>query len=321
MMLRGPIFTVMNAAAAATSAARAISTFFMNAVSVSFLLIMNTSSHFAPPPRRVPASLVLLNVFSGFTQIGWFVFGFGMIFFWVFAGNADLSFVTFRGAVAQTAGRVTNVESTSASENEQTVMANHYEYSVAGQRLTGTSYTTGSSASPGEAVTVEYKEGDPVTSRISGMRRGMFGPFVFIVTIFPFIGFVIIYFTTKGGFTRSHLLRVGVLTTGKLIGKAPTNMTVNKRRVYELTFEFTARDGRRCEAKARSSDTARLEDEHAEPLLYDPEDPSRAYLLDEMSGRPAIDGTGELVGRPLAAGLAMILPGIVIGAHVWYFLK
>ena len=27
-------------------------------------------------------------------QIGWFVFGVGMILFWAFAGNADLSFVT-----------------------------------------------------------------------------------------------------------------------------------------------------------------------------------------------------------------------------------
>lgn len=279
------------------------------------------SSHFAPPPRRVPASIVLLNVFGGATQIGWFVFGFGMIFFWVFAGNADLSFVTFRGAITETIGRVTNVESTGASENDQTVMANHYEYSVAGKRLTGTSYTTGSSASPGEEVKVEYKDGDPQESRISGMRRGMFGPFVFIVTIFPFIGFVIVYFATKWGFRRAQLLRVGVLTTGKLIGKAPTNMTVNKRRVYELTFEFTSRDGRRCEAKARSSDTARLEDEHAEPLLYDPSDPSRAYLLDEVPGRPGIDGTGELVGRPVAGLLSMILPGIVIGANVWAFLR
>jgi hypothetical protein len=282
---------------------------------------MNTLTSFAPPPRRVPLSLMVLNVFGGATQLGWFVFGFGMIFFWVFAGHADLSFVTFRGELARTAGKITNVRETGASENDQTVVASYYEYSVAGQRLTGTSYTTGTSATPGEQVTVEYKPGNPLMSRIEGMRRGVFGPFVFLVTIFPLIGAVIIYFATRGGFRRAHLLRVGVLTTGKLVGKEPTNMTVNDQRVYELTFEFVSRDGRRCEARTRSHDTRRLEDESAEPLLYDPEEPSRAYLLDEVPGRPVLDGTGELVARPVAGLLAMIIPGIVIGAHVWYLMK
>lgn len=276
-------------------------------------------THFTQPPRRVPLSLTAVNVFGGFSQIGWFVFGFGMIFFWAFVGHADLSFITFRGAVEQTTGKVTSVEATGASENESTVIANHYEYSVAGKRLTGTSYTTGSPATAGEEVTVEYKPGSPERSRIAGMRRGQFGPFVFFVTIFPLIGFVIVYFCTKGGFRRARLLGNGVFTTGKLIDKEPTNMTVNDRRVYELTFEFTARDGRRCEAKARTSDPTRLEDESDEPLLYDPDNPSEAYLLDEAPGRPEINGVGELVGRPMAAMASLILPAIVIGAHAAYF--
>jgi Protein of unknown function (DUF3592) len=274
---------------------------------------------FTQPPRRVPLSLTVATVFGGFAQIGWAVFGVGMIFFWAFVGNADLSFITFRGAIEQTAGKVTRVEATGASVNETAVMANHYEYSVAGQRFAGTSYTTGSGAAEGEKVTVEYKPDSPDRSRIAGMRRGQFGPFVFFITIFPLIGFVIVYFGTKSGYKRSRLLANGVFTTGKLIDKEPTNMTVNKRRVYALTFEFTARDGRRCEAKAHTSDTARLEDESNEPLLYDPDNPTEAYLLDEVPGRPEINGVGELVGRPVAALFSFALPAIVIGANVAYF--
>lgn len=319
--LRGPIFQIMNAAAAATSAARTKSTFFMKVARVSFLPIMNTLMHFAPPPRRVPISLELSNIFSGASQIGWFVFGFGMIFFWVFAGNADFSAITFRGNIAETTGTVTKVEETGASENETRVMANHYEYSVAGRRLSGTSYTTGASASVGEEVKVEYKAGNPLASRIAGMRRAEFGPWTIVVAIFPAIGLLIMSFSMKGGVKRGQLLRRGILTTGKLIDKEPTNMTVNKRRVYELTFEFTARDGRRCEAKARSSEPSRLEDEHAEPLLYDPDDPTVVYLLDEISGRPEVDGTGELIGHPVRAAVALVIPGIVVGAHVLYFLN
>ena len=280
---------------------------------------MHTLQQFSAPPRHVPLSLSVLNVFNGIAQIGWFVFGFGMIFFWAFAGNADYSFITFRGDVAEAVGKVTGVEETGASENDTAIVANHYEYSVAGQRFTGTSYTLGGAASAGEEVKVQYKPDNPAKSRVAGMRTGQFGPFVLFVTIFPFIGFVILYFATKSGFKRSRLLRTGVFTTGTLVDKEPTNMTVNQRRVYELTFEFTSRDGRKCEAKARTTDTARLEDEHAEPLLYDPEDPSRAYVLDEAPSRPEINGVGEFMGRPMAAALSLILPAIVIGAHALYF--
>jgi hypothetical protein len=281
---------------------------------------MNMSARLAPAPRRLPLSLAVLNVFGGAVQIGWFVFGFGMIFFRIFAGHADVSFLTFRGELARTAGKVMSVEATSASINDQTVMANHYEYSVAGRLLSGTSYTTGTSATAGDDVTIEYKPGNPLRSRIEGMRTGMFGSFILFVTIFPLVGAVIIWFGTKGGFRRARLLRSGVLTTGTLTHKEPTNTTINDARVYELTFAFTSRDGRRCEVVARSHQTERLEDERDEPLLYDPNEPSRAYLLDELPGRPEIDGGGELVGRPLAL-LSLILPALVIGAHVWYLTK
>ena len=279
----------------------------------------NQPVHFTPPPRRVPTSMALLNVFNGFAQIGWFVFGFGMIFFWAFAGNADFSVITFRGDIATTSGKVTSVEETGASENESPVKAAHYQYSVAGEWLKGTSYTTGGSPGVGEEVTVEYASSNPLRSRIEGMRRAQFGPWAIIVSIFPLIGFLILYFAGKSGLKRTRLLRTGIFTTGKLAGKEPTNMTVNDRRVYELTFAFTSRDGRRCEATARTSDPTRLEDESQEPLLYDPEDPSRAFLLDELSGRPEIDGLGELQGRPMAAAMALIIPAIVIGAHAAYF--
>lgn len=276
-------------------------------------------TQFAPPPRRVPLSLTAVNVLGGFAQIGWFVFGFGMIFFWAFVGNADFSFLTFRGAMERAAGKVTRVEATGASENDTQVMANHYEFSVAGRAFTGTSYTTGNGASEGEEVTVEYAPDNPERSRIAGMRTAQFGPFVLFVTIFPAIGLLFLAFGVRGGLRRSRLLGTGYFTTGKLIDKEPTNMTVNKQRVYELTFEFTTRDGRRAEAKARTTDTSRLEDEHNEPLLYDANDPSQAYVLDELPARPEINGLGEFVGRPASAILVSILPAIVIGAHFIYF--
>jgi hypothetical protein len=271
---------------------------------------------FAPPPRHVPLSLRVANMFNGAAQLGWGVFGFGMIFFWVFTWNADFSFINFRGPFVQAIGRVTGVEATGASENRRQIHAQHYQYSVAGATLHGTSYTMDDVVPSGQPVMVEYKAADPARSRIVGMRRGMFGPFVLFVLIFPAIGLAILAGATAIGVRRTYLLRCGVFTTGVLKSKTPTNMEVNDRRVFALTFEFTGRNGRHHEVTAKSSQSAKLEDEAQEPLLYDPDDPSKACLLDDAPARPRMEMNGDLVGRPVAAMASLILPLIVTAANV-----
>jgi len=270
---------------------------------------------FAPPPRRVPFSLSIVNSLNALAQIGWAVFGFGMIFFWGFVTNADFSFITFRGEHGTASGVVTRVVDTRASQNRSRIRANHYQYSVAGKSFDGVSFSNGSSVSQGDSVNVEYAVDSPEKSRIEGQRRKMFGAGVAFVTIFPLIGFLLLFFAMRWGSRRARLLRDGVLTTGVLKAKRPTNMTVNNRRVFELDFEFTARDGRKCIAKARSSITDRLEDERQELLLYDPEKPEDAVLIDDAPSRPKLDETGGLAPRPVAAVLAMVLPALVIAGN------
>jgi uncharacterized protein DUF3592 len=267
----------------------------------------------APPPRHVPLSLRVLNYFNVFSLIGWVFFGVGMIFFWVFAGNADLSVLTFRNH-EHAQGKVTKVDTTGASENHSRVMATHYEFSVAGATLQGKSYSTGATPDLGEEVPVEYDPDNPKRSRIEGMRRAIFGPWVFFVAIFPLVGLAIIIPTMLGGIKRNRLLREGMLTTGKLVSKTATNTTVNDRRVYELKFEFVSRDGRRSYATARTSITDRLQDEAEEPLLYDPNDVTRAFMLDELPSRPKTIN-GQMEGRPVAAALAVALPAFFLIAH------
>ncbi|HEY0142122.1 MAG TPA: DUF3592 domain-containing protein [Thermoanaerobaculia bacterium] len=277
---------------------------------------MHPAPRFAAAPRRVPASLVVANVFNGFGQFGWFFFGFGMIFFWVFGASADLSFLKF-GSLAQTSGQVTQVEATAASENEQPVYANYYAFSLAGRRHTGVSYVTGSAATVGETVEIEYDASDPSWSRIAGMRRAMFGSWALLFAlIFPGIGLTIALFSLRSGLRRARLLRNGQLAMGKLVGKEATSTTVNKRRVYELTFEFITREGQRREAKARTTFPHTLEDERQEPLLYDPQKPNVVYVLDEVPGRPHVDGMGELEGQPLTAFARFIIPALAIGGNV-----
>ena len=276
---------------------------------------MHNHLRFTAPPRRVPLSLRIINFFNGWAQIGWGVFGFGMIFFWIFAGSADYSFLTFRDPAGRTTGHVTKVEQTGASENEQSISASHYQYSVAGELFEGKSYTTGGTPAVGDEVTVEYDEDSPRRSRIEGMRRGMFGPFVLFVTIFPAVGLVFLIPGMLTGRKRNHLLQNGVLTTGQAVDRRPTNIRINNQPLWEVVFEFHDRNGQRRECCARATDTTRLEDEASEALLYDAEDPSKAYVIDEAPARPTFDHNGDLQGRPTAALLASIIPGGVIAIN------
>lgn len=275
--------------------------------------MQNLQTHLAAPPRSVPLSLRIVNVFNGFAQIGWVILLFGTIFAWPFAGQGDYSFLTFRGD-AQTVGRVTDRKETGASENERPIFAAHYQYSVAGSTFEGKSYGFDAPAADAR-VTVEYDADDPARSRIAGMRRAPFGPWAAVMTIFPLIGLVIVALAARTGMKRNALLRDGVIANGTLVSREETNVTVNRRRVWKLTFDFTDRMGRRQQAVARTTDTDRLEDEATEPLLYDPENPARAYLLDELPARPRVEH-GQIAGAGARAAFALLVPAAVIGLNV-----
>ena len=161
---------------------------------------MQQQPNFGTAPRRVPPSLQIVNFFNGFSQVGWLLFGFGMIFFWAFVLNADFSFVTFRGPHATVDGKVTSVEETGASVNRSQVQANHYEFSVAGYRLTGVSYSTGQSVSPGELVDDRIRTTEIPCARASPACAGPCSDRACtFVSIFPLIGLVFLVFATLSG--------------------------------------------------------------------------------------------------------------------------
>jgi hypothetical protein len=250
-----------------------------------------------------------------FAQIAWAVLGIGTIFFWVFAMNADLSFISLRGPLAETGGEVVRVERTAFSEgskgSSRPIYAHHYVYFVADRPLTGVSYGVGRRGEPGERVRVEYAEAAPARSRIAGMQRAPFGPWVLAVGIVALVGLVLVVVASAIGWRRMRLLQAGHLVMAKLVRKEATNTTVNRRVLYALTFEFTGRDGRRHETTARTSFPERLEDEKREPLLYDPARPSRAHLLDQAPSRPRFGPTGELLGASHLA-LRLLVPALVV---------
>lgn len=275
----------------------------------------------AQPPRDVPWPIRVRVWFGGaLSQFGWLFFGFGMIFCWVFGLLADVGSVAFLAGRLDTApGVISDITGTGASENEQPVFANHFVFRVEREETEyrGVSYTTGRRFSVGDEVTVEYLRRDPAWSRIEGTRTGEFSVWVLcFVSIFPLVGLSFILNGFFRGITGSRLLIHGNVAEGRLIRKEPTNTRINKKTVYKLTFEFTANDGQRYEAVAKNHLTYPLEDEEQEQIVYDPANPRRAVLVDNLPGDPDIDEWGHItLTKPGSSLAVLILPALTLMIH------
>jgi len=275
----------------------------------------------AGPPRSVPLSVRLQLLFGGFAnQFGWFFFGFGMIFVWVFGALADpTAWLVFRGTLEQAPGVVTRSESTNAKEDGSTIVAHDYEFTVGGKKYRGTSYSLTKHLSAGEKVTVEFPPGNPARSRIKGMRTSIFPVFVLFVVIFPLVGLGFIQSGFRRGWKAIRLLKHGEQALGTLKSKEPTNTSVNNRTVYKLVFEFTDQLGDTHEVVVKTHEPEHLEDDADEPLLYDPIRPTYAAMLDSLPGSPRIGEMGEIETKSRGGTLViMILPLVTIIGHGLY---
>jgi len=270
------------------------------------------------PPRHVPWSVRTRLLFGGGTnQFGWMWLAFSMIFVWLFGLQTDFSAAVFAlDTVETTRGVVTAVEPTSASVNETPVYANYYTYRI--ERLEaeheGVSYTTGHEFQTGQEVTVEYLKRYPIMSRIEDTRRGEFDFWIIpFLLIFPLVGVGVVGFGLKNGIKANGLLANGKVGLGQLVSKEATNTTVNDRRVYKLTFEFTADDGQPYEVVNKTTATHLLEDDAQERLLYNPYNPRYAVMLDNLPGSPDIDELGRIqASSAVSTFLTLLFPVLFI---------
>ena len=290
--------------------------------------IYNLSS----PPRNVPG-LIKSNVLFGgvLNQMGWAFFGFGLIFVWVFALNADLlSWYYFSSNTEFASGKVSYSQRTSFSEGGgehskgTPVYANHYLFKTPDNKeCQSVSYATGKQLQSGTVVRVEYVKGNPAISRIKGMRRGVLSPWVLFVLIFPAIGFIFIISGVRNGLKAIRLLKYGKVGMGTLKSKVETNTRINKQTVYKMTFEFTTGDGAKHEATTRTHKSEVLEDNAQEQLLYDETNPTYAVMLDSLPGAPRIDEQGRIQVRSYLSGLpVLIIPFLTTAGHgVYLYLR
>jgi hypothetical protein len=271
--------------------------------------------------RIIPNTTKWNILFGGFlNQFGWSFFGFGLIFFWVFAMNADLSFLHFTGRIVTVEGIVTMSVNTGASENDVPVFENHATFTAESEEREVVSYSTGQAPGNGETVTIEYPAGKPQYARIKGMRRQIFGPVVLFVVIFPVIGLAFLFAGLKKSLRVIRLLQNGALATGKLISKVPTQTRINNQQVYKVTFRFKDHSGHEWDVTEKTHLPHLLEDEAEESLLYLPSDPRFATMLDALPRTPSINERGNIEALPLRTSLLpLMIPLLTIVGHGLYF--
>jgi hypothetical protein len=218
-----------------------------------------------------------------------------------------------RGKLENATAIVTHVEDTRFTEGGgrhsrgRPIYGYHYKFTTGGADYTGVSYRTGSVAAENEKVTVEFPVGNPGYSRIKGMRRSVCGPIVGMVFIFPAVGLAFVLPGLRQGWRNIHLLAHGEAAQGVLVSKSATNVMVNKKTVYKLTFSFMDRNGQARQAIAKASLPEKLEDNRSELVFYDPIDPAKSTLLDNLPGSQALTERGEFQSCSFGAALRAIL--------------
>jgi hypothetical protein len=276
--------------------------------------------------RMVPPTTALAVLFGGFfVQFGAGFFVFGMIFWWVFGAQSDVtSWYHFSGELTQVRGSALAVEDTGISEGGSDSSDGTPIYKVSygfepleGGYMRGASYGTGMYIPPGTAVDIEYVKGDPATSRIVGSRRRAIEAWGIFVAIFPGIGLVFMFLGLRGNARALRLLRIGKQARGRMVDKQPTNTKINKQTVYKYTFEYEDEAGTTHRITDKTHETGLVEDEATERLVYNPRKPDEGLLVDLLPGRPTIEPEGRIGWvSPVVALTRMLLPAFGTAAHI-----
>ena len=171
---------------------------------------------------------------------------------------------------------------------------------------------------PAHSDSVNRRHDEPSEPQLEDTRGNReFGLFLLV---FPIAGLALVIWQLPAGLRNLRLLRHGVETRGKLVGKHETRVQVNGVPVMALTFAYDV-DGKKYSATVKTRRFHVLEDDEREAMLYDPRSPSRATTLDHLPGSPKVTTDGEIAARPGTAIHLMIAPilfvGLVAAAVIW----
>lgn len=284
--------------------------------------------------RRISILAYCHVLFGEFKQqMGWWFFAIGMMFFWAFAANMDVTALFyFHREIENAQGIILSVSHTDASEQFESspsrpIMAYQYTFTAEnGLEYDNVSYSNEKKVlRKGDLVTIEYPSEKPDISHIKGMRNAIFraSPAMALIIMFPLAGLVLLVPGLMQGFRANRLLKTGQLSLGKLRTVIPIKSKFLKMKLYLILFKVQTVENSFHNISVRRNIT--WTDRDAK-LLFHLENPSSSMLLIDLPGPPVIHGNKSIVCRNRKyAVLSLLLPIITIifnGVYaLFYYLR
>jgi len=271
------------------------------------------------PPRHIPAS-VSLAVMLTLTVPTAFALGFGGLFFAITNRHADplAHLGPGDGAKPSTA----TIDSIHHQKNKGRHTGDYVFMTadVDGRSVPIVRYIHGESAHTLHgAVELRIDPAHPSRAHVPGMHVGEVP--VALALGLPF-ALALLSFTWT--FVRARR-RLWLLEHGKLTSARRVDYTVRRgsknKQTHIVTFEYEVDGVTREHIVKTSRHPAGLLDQDEEPLLYDPDRPTRAFAIDELSIEPRHDETGAVGATKMqpfvlsaigwCVGLALFVGGLV----------
>jgi hypothetical protein len=221
-------------------------------------------------------------------------------------------------------GEVAKVEPSAFREGSATTRRVDFLVGQDGRYFVGSSYTRSKPPEVGAPVDIEVPRGRLEDARIVGMRREpmpAWAVLVLLPLLLTGVGLLIARFRRAS--REVHLLARGRLGSARLVRREETRMYVDGKQVHKLSFDYEDDSSRVHRLIVRSYELERVVDDKVEPILFDPDAPERAALVDALPGARGIDPQGQLrfdngggplslVGLPAAAALVNLVGLLVV---------
>ena len=271
------------------------------------------------PPRSLPPGLLVRLRLGVVALIGAAVFGFGMIFWWIFA-EPSLPFEDWEldshGADAR--GSASAVERTGIREDHSQILRFRFTFRTPqGRVVKGVCHASGAGPKPGADVIVQHLPDRPDVCRIKGLRRGLCSPWAALIGVVPLAGLAAFMIGMMIGRMRINILRNGRVARLTLRSVHNTLTRINNQRVKRYVFDTPDALDDGSETVCRTHLPIGLEPGRQAWVVYDPNRPAKGLFLKLLADGLSVDGFGAL-SHPVRVQevLRLLVPAVCIIPHV-----
>ncbi len=236
----------------------------------------------------VPLRIRILHLFGRTSFIIGFLFtviGLSFIVYFSTQLNWNILFAGKKDLVA-TSGFITSLNETQYNVNESPLYEYRYRYYDQSQiPYSGFFLEYANLYEPGQEITIEYLRNSPEVSRFAGKDRQNYEQIMFLAGVGGIIiGLLFLYPSSRRTRRERKIIMLGRPAEGKLVYAEPTNTRINEQPVYKLTYEYHT--GRETAQKfsIKSHLIRNISEEQTEILIYDPNNPSRAVVVETLPG-------------------------------------